>query len=174
MADLPDTEGKNLVEMLDMLKPIPEPEPVSMFPATQGWIWLGLAALALLGWAGFRAWRHWRANAYRRAALAELERAGDDPAAVAGILRRAALVAFPRKEVVALLGQDWLEFLDATCPGTEFSGAPGAVLLRAPWTSEAPNPELTLRARHWLKKHRAEPPAESRSATTADHGEPAA
>ncbi len=154
MADLPETDGRNLVELLDMLRPIPEPEPISMLPATQGWVWLGLVVLLTLAALGRWGWRRWRANAYRRAALAELEAAGDDPAATAGILRRAALVAFPRRKVAGLLGPDWLEFLDRTCPGAGFSGAAGEALLRAPYREQAPNPELTRSARHWLKSHR--------------------
>ncbi|MEV8465636.1 DUF4381 domain-containing protein [Fluviibacterium sp. DFM31] len=159
MAQPPDTEGKNLVEMLDMLKPIPEPEPISMIPATQGWIWLSLAVLAALVWLGWRAARHWQANAYRRAALKELDAAGDDPAKVADILRRAALVAYPRRKVVGLLGPDWLAFLSETCPGAGFSGDAGEILLRAPWRDEPPDPRVTGLARHWLKAHRREAPA---------------
>ncbi len=156
MAGLPDTEGRNLVELLDMLKPIPEPEPISMWPATEGWIWLGLTILALLIWAGWRARRHWRANAYRRAALAELDAAGDDPAAIAAILRRAALVAYPRRAVAGRLGADWLEFLDRTCPGAGFAGPDGERLVTAPWKAAPPSPDLARRARHWLKRHKAE------------------
>lgn len=156
MADGPETEGKNLVELLDMLRPIPEPEPISMFPATQGWIWLGLGVTAALAWIGWRLWRRWAANAYRRVALAELDAVGDDPAAIAGILRRAALVAFPRRKVVNLLGQDWLDFLNGTCPGAGFTGPAGEALLRAPWRDEVSCPDLTRHARHWLKAHRRE------------------
>ena len=108
MADTPETDGKNLVELLDMLEPIPEPAPISMVPATAGWIWLGLAVAAALAYAGYRAHRHWKANAYRRAALAELAHAGDKPEAIAAILRRAVLVAYPRSEVAALTGPDWI------------------------------------------------------------------
>ena len=67
-----DLSGLNLIELLDLLQVPPEPEPVSLFPATVGWIWSGLALAVLCGWAIYR-WRaRYRANAYRRAALAEL------------------------------------------------------------------------------------------------------
>ena len=155
MADLPDTEGKNLVEMLDMLKPIPEPEPISMVPATQGWIWLGLAIVVALGYGIYRAHRHWRANAYRRAALAELDQVDDKPEAIAAILRRAALVAYPRMEVASLTGPDWCAFLDRSYGGDGFSGKLGDALTRAPWRAEPGSPELTALARRWLKRHKA-------------------
>ncbi len=155
MADLPDTEGKNLVEMLDMLKPIPEPHPISMVPATPGWIWLGLALLALVLWLAFRARQRWQANAYRRAALAQLDAAGDDPLAIATILRRTALAAFPRGEVASLTGPDWLDFLDRTGKGGFVSEA-GEVLIRAPYRSEPANPEAARLARSWIRTHKPE------------------
>lgn len=157
MAGLPETDGKNLVELLDMLKPIPEPDPVSMVPATQGWIWLGLALLAVVLLAGRWGWRRWRANAYRRAALAELEAAGGAPAEVAAILRRAALAAYPRRKVAPLTGTAWLAFLDETCEGVGFASGAGAALVEAPYRGGGtPSPELEEQARLWLKKHRAE------------------
>lgn len=154
MAGQPKTEGKTLVELLDMLEPIPEPEPISMFPATAGWIWLGLALAGLLIWSGMRVRRHWRANAYRRAALTELAAAGDDPAIIAVILRRAALAAYPRADVAHLTGSDWLAFLDEQCPGVAFASATGESLTRAPFRSEPPNPDATRIAANWLRHHR--------------------
>ena len=160
MEEIPDTEGKNLIELLDMLKPVPEPDPISMFPATQGWVWLGLALCLAALLVGRWSWRRWRANAYRRAALAELKTAGDDPATVAAILRRAALVAYPRGQVASLTGAAWLAFLEKTCDGAAFVGEVGevgAALVQAPYRGGgAANPELTRQAQHWLKGHRAE------------------
>ena len=157
MEELPETEGKNLVELLDMLNPIPEPDPISMFPSTQGWLWLGLALILGALLVGRWAWRWWRANAYRRAALAELKAAGDDPATVAAILRRAALVAYPRGQVASLTGAAWLGFLERTCDSAAFAGEVGAALVQAPYRDGgAANPELTRQAQHWLKGHRAE------------------
>jgi Domain of unknown function (DUF4381) len=106
----------DLVTLIEELQQPPEPIPVSMMPQT--WGWAGLAALltALLLWLLWRGWRRWRANAYRRAALAELELAGDDPARIAGVLRRTALAAWPRVEVASLTGEDWPAFLSRTGP----------------------------------------------------------
>lgn len=103
----------SLSELIAKLEPIPEPTPISYFPETAIWIWLaaGLACgLLLLAWLALR---RWRARAYRRGALAELRRA-EDIGSMASILRRAALVAYPRDDVAGLIGEDWLAFLDHT------------------------------------------------------------
>ena len=34
--------------MIDLLEPAPEPDPVSMWPQTMGWLWLGLILLVLI------------------------------------------------------------------------------------------------------------------------------
>ena len=38
-----DLRGKDLVQLLDMLAQPEAPAPVSLMPATAGWVWLGLA-----------------------------------------------------------------------------------------------------------------------------------
>ncbi|MCB1402572.1 MAG: DUF4381 family protein, partial [Rhodobacteraceae bacterium] len=61
-----------LIDLLDRLVEPPEPAPMPMTPQTWGWAVLAAALALALAWIAWRAWRRWRANAYRRAALAEL------------------------------------------------------------------------------------------------------
>ncbi len=149
----------NLVDLIDRLAEPAEPAPVSMVPATAGWtvlaVLLGLAVLWLVWWGA----RRWRANAYRRAALAELATAGDDPGTVAAILRRTALAAWPRTRVASLHGDEWLRFLDTTARGEGFVDGPGAVLARAPYRTAGPAPGLGALAARWVRRHRVEEPA---------------
>ena len=102
---------------LSSLHDIILPAPVSIWPPAPGWYFvMGLAAV-LACWAGCKAWRRWRANAYRRAALAEWNAtvaAGKRPQRVENIIKRAALHAWPRGEVAALTGEDWRQFLVTT------------------------------------------------------------
>ncbi|WP_299356032.1 DUF4381 domain-containing protein [uncultured Shimia sp.] len=158
MADLPDTTGLNLVELLDLLRPIPEPEPISMVPETQGWLWLALILSLVLMWVVRRVMHNRKANAYRRSALAELEGAKGDPALVAAILRRAALVAYPRRQVVSLTGQDWLRFLDETCEGVSFSTPGSALLTVSPYRDDGQRVDAALlkQCQIWIRKHRKE------------------
>ncbi|MEM9393129.1 MAG: DUF4381 domain-containing protein [Pseudomonadota bacterium] len=149
-------DGLGLVELIDLLEPVPAPPPISMVPQTQGWIWLGLFALFLAFRMARRAQRNHAANAYRRAALKELVDVGDDPARISGILRRAALEAFPRADVAGLSGSNWLDFLDNSFPGSGFRSGPGEVLSVAPYR-DSPEPVFGLNAlaREWIRQHRA-------------------
>ena len=146
----------NLVELLDLLEPVPEPLRVAMTPQTPGWLVLGLAVALLALWAAVKLLRNYRSNAYRRAALAELNmlsRTGEDPARIAVLLRRTALAAYPRDQVASLHGDSWLRFLDDCFPGDGFCTGPGQVLATAPWRPTVADPALTDLARDWIRRH---------------------
>lgn len=150
-----DLSGKNLVELMAMLEPAPEPQAVSMVPATAGWFWLAVlvvAAIALLvrWWIARR-----RAGAYRKAALAELASAGSDPVAIAGIVRRTALAAYPRERVAQLHGEAWLNFLDESCGGRDFREGPGRAIASAPYATADAGADLAGAAKEWVRRHRA-------------------
>jgi Ca-activated chloride channel family protein len=150
----PDLQGLNLVELIDLLEPAPEPAPISMMPQTVGWVWFGLALALLVGWLIRRAIQHRQANAYRRAALGALAKAEDDPACIADILRRTALSGFPRGEVAGLTGKDWLHFLDQTMGDDRFSNGPGRIVPQAPYRPAPTSPELTRLAHDWIVTHK--------------------
>jgi hypothetical protein len=152
----------SLIDLLDQLQDISEPPPVSMWPAT--WAWAVLAGLLLLALAiGVVAlFRHRRATAWRRAALAELRRlapslAADDPAALATLqvlLRRVALVTRPRARVAPLSGDGWSRFLAET--GGDFGPLAGDLAL-APYRP-APTfdgPAAVAAARRWIRRQHA-------------------
>lgn len=96
---------------LENLRDIALPTPIPWWPPAVGW-WLVLAFIAIaiavmLVWA----WRTWRANAYRRAALLELKTA-TTITGIAEILKRTALAAYPRSEVASLSGSAWCQWLE--------------------------------------------------------------
>lgn len=155
--------GDSLVSLLDQLYDIAEPPPVSMMPATWAWAVLAGLLLALLAF-GLWAWlRHRRRTAYRRAALAELralapDLVAGDPAALAPLdrlIRRTALVAFPRPEVATLTGEAWIAFLDRT--GGTFAPF-GPALATGPYAPDPPafdGAALLAAGRHWIARHHA-------------------
>lgn len=100
---------------LDRLHDLALPPQVSWWPPAPGWYVLIALALAAAGWLAFRAWKHWRSNAYRRAALKELQSL-DTPAAIAELLRRTALAIAPRPVVAELIGPAWPDWLTAESP----------------------------------------------------------
>lgn len=132
------------------------PPPVPLIPQTWGWAVLAALVLAGLAWAVWLGYRHRKANAYRRAALAEL--AGTQSAAdMAVLLRRTALAAYPRAQVAGLTGRDWLGFLGQS-GGQAFPEAAGAELLSAPYRPGQATASAELRAavRHWVSHHQVE------------------
>lgn len=152
----PDTDGKSLVDLLDMLKPAPEPTPISMTPQTFGWVVLGGLLAAVIMALVFLIHRHRKANAYRKLALSELDGCGNDAAQVSEILRRTALMAYPRSEVAGIFGTQWITFLKQTADISEFSESTLANLISAPYQKEIKDPAAADLARHWIRTHKAE------------------
>ncbi len=148
-----DLTRLTLVDLLDLLEPVPEPPQVSLWPQTAGWIWLGLAVVCVAAWLGRRWLVNRRANTYRRAALRAIAAAGDDPAALAVIVRRAALAGYPRVEVAGLYGEDWLAFLDEAYGGTGFREGPGGLLAEAPYAAATNAPYLAPLVALWVRNH---------------------
>lgn len=158
----PAAPADSLVSLLDQLRDITEPPPVSMLPAT--WAWAILAALiaVTLAAAIVAFVRHRRATAWRRAALAELKRLAPaletgDPGALAALqtlLRRVALVTAPRPTVASLTGDDWARFLART--GGDF-GPLAQRLAAAPYRPAAPcdGRAALAAARRWIGRQRA-------------------
>ncbi|WP_417672104.1 DUF4381 domain-containing protein [Roseibium sp.] len=147
--------GLNLVDLLGLLEPIPEPEPVSMLPQTIGWIWVAVAFSALALWGLRRAVFRWRSNAYRRAALREITSVAGNHDELPAILRRTALAAYPREKVAALHGEDWLAFLDRTYGGDEFTKGAGRPITRLPYANTADANGLFPVVIRWVKQHKA-------------------
>ena len=146
-----DSAATNLVDLIDQLIEPTPPDPISLVPQTAGWWVLGALFLVAMSFGVWRVLAHWRANAYRRAALRELELAGDDPARVATILRRAALAIYPRREVAGLTGTSWVSFL---CETGQFPEAAAQALTRSPYDPGTRADGLKQAAEDWLRRHR--------------------
>lgn len=148
----------DLVQLYDQLELLDPPLPISMTPETVGWIWLALFAVVAVGYGAWRWRKTYLASAYRRAALTALSQSQDDPVEIALLLRRTALVAFPRSDVAALHGPQWLAFLDKAAPKVAFSGSQaGTLLTSAPYQRAEPsgqaNSDLAKMARLWIETH---------------------
>ena len=133
----------------DQMHDIVAPDPVTWWPLAPGW-WVVLLALGLaLIWLGSRRYRRWKQNAYRRAALRELQSmpASELPA----LVKRVCLATFPREQVASLSGEAWLEFLDQTGNTTDFTQGPGRHLLELSYNPDfTPPDDLTEFIRQWI------------------------
>ncbi len=153
MSDTAPDAPDSLISLLDQLQEVPEPMPVSLFPQTVGWLILGGVLLVILGYYAWRWFQKYQANAYRRAALAEIAAAENDPATLENILRRAALSALGRERVAGVHGADWLALLQAALPNRDMDIDLATTLAAAPYRPTAPSAELTRFVQDWVRHH---------------------
>lgn len=148
---------------LERLHDIAVPPPVPWWPPAPGWYVVGGIGLVLLGVGAWAAAARWRRSRYRREALRELERLAASRTnlpAVAELVKRVALAAYPRERVASLTGGPWLAFLDATGGKELFTRGPGRLLEvgtfeRTPQLpTDAEYEELLAAVRHWIRHHR--------------------
>lgn len=135
------------------LRELAVPPPVSWWPLAIGW-WIVLGAIAVATTVVLhRAWRAWRANAYRRAALRELDSA-TNVSEIAAILKRVALAAYPRTDVAALSGIAWADWLGRT-GGQQVSALVAEALTRGVFDAvDTVNVgEVSAFAADWIRQH---------------------
>lgn len=154
-----DLAGLGLVELLDRLHDVVSPEAVSALPTAPGWAVLALWALVAVILVRVRSRRARARDAYRAAALAELARieAGDGPVAeaLAVVMKRTALAAFPRAEVATLSGERWAAFLVESADGDAVVAEAAPQLARAAFAPDVDGRALLRPARRWIEVHRA-------------------
>ncbi len=148
-------------------------DPVPLWPPAPGWFILAAVILFGLFGIGWNSLKRWRSNAYRRAALAELDRLGalvQAPTkrgaalrALPELIKRVALNVYPRKKVATLSGAAWLDFLDHTGSTDAFTRGPGRLLPVISYQPDALDAidasqtnELFQAVRHWVQYHSAQ------------------
>ncbi|KLU02086.1 hypothetical protein RISK_005912 [Rhodopirellula islandica] len=143
---------------LDRLNDIIVPAPVSWWPLAPGWYVLFAVLLAVGVWLAWKNWRTWKANAYRREAIHELESA-NTAAAISELLRRTALAIKPRSELATMTGNRWPEWLSQqfpTEPSPSLSPTVREQLATAAYrdhASEESLDELRAFAAAWIAQH---------------------
>jgi len=159
----------NTGDPLAQLRDIHEPAAVAWWPPAPGWWLLALLIIVLVALALYWAVQSWRAAAYRRHARNELRLAythwRQDAESTRyleqlnEILKRTALVSFPRADIASLSGESWCAFLDRQGNGVS-GGFQGSALesLYSPGLapSDAELEDLHQLALAWIIRHRGE------------------
>lgn len=138
------------------------------WPLAPGWYLLASLFTLLAGWGLWRILRRRRSRRYRGEALAELHALRDCSAdaheVVAGVLlllKRTALVAYPRVKVASLTGAAWWRFLDRSGAKVRFSSGLGDLAesvvyaqRRVDKSSKHDLKRLYRAAERWIRRHR--------------------
>lgn len=153
---------------LQQLHDIVMPAQLSWTPQTVGWYVLFALITLLFLFLGFRMYRRYRANLYRRKALSELDKIKNlisNPAKrlhtlseIPALLKRTALSFVPRYEIASLSCKEWLAFLDNCYEGNGFSEGPGRMLGDLSYSNknftDNELSDLIELTGLWIKKHK--------------------
>lgn len=134
------------------LKDVHLPPPISMWPLAWGWYILIFVVVLSVIWLVVWMVRRKRRNRDLQAALQELREvhrvylqntnAHWALAQISNVLRRLALMRYPRHFVAGLAGKRWLEFLDKTGQTQGFTQGPGQILQDAPFRAQIENQDM--------------------------------
>ncbi len=146
-------EGLNLPQLLELMHDLVDAVPVSWTPRTVVWLVVGLWLVAAMLLVARKTYRSWRRNRYRRAALAELNSI-ESAGSLAALLKRTALVAYPRTEVASLYGAEWADFLRRSCPRDRVVDESADALATVAYRRDGDVDALVRPARRWIRGHR--------------------
>lgn len=149
------------------LMPLRAPELIGWWPLAPGW-WLLLAVLLIaLTTLTYVVIRYFKRNAYRRRALRQLQdlqtryqgnnEANQYLSHINSLLKSVALAAYPRREVAAMHGADWEDFLGHSVkPVAPFPHG----FAMATYVKSSPDIDLAQlysASLYWIKHHRVTP-----------------
>ncbi len=151
-------EGLNLAELMAQMHAIEVPEPVAFSPETIGWYVLGVWLLVSLIIVVIDRVMTYRRNRYRREALAAITQieselpATEQAAAVATILKRAALTAYGR-QVADLHGKHLADFFRQSAPAIGSLHDHADELASMAYVRQPDMAPLYAAARLWITRH---------------------
>lgn len=152
-------------DLLAKLRDIHLPLPISWWPPAPGWYVLAVMALIALGVLIVIGMRIRTRNAARREALILLNQYQESYLKegncslccknISELLRRVALVYYPREKVAGLKGQAWLDFLNQSSRHLDFNSV-RELLEVFPYQAQSQGDlePLFLIARNWIRQRR--------------------
>lgn len=154
-------------EALARLKDIHLPAPVSWWPLAPGWYLLFIITAICVGILCHRIYKRYVYALPKKQALVLLntymQHYEKDKDArkicshISELLKRVALVYYPRSKVASVYGEGWIAFLNETSKGIEFNSIK-TLLLDLPFKTDNSAPvdikPLATRASLWIKQRR--------------------
>lgn len=150
---------------LAQLRDIHLPDPIGWWPLAPGWYLLLILTLLATATIIFIVMRYYRNGACKRQALRLITEYQQEyskhnnpqlsASRLSELLKRVALVYFPRKKVAGLQGKAWVEFLNVTSKGLDFKQV-NKELLEMPYQPgiKGDLPLLFSMSRSWIKQRR--------------------
>ena len=148
---------------LSSLHDIHLPEPIGWWPLAPGWYVLAVSVVSACLLIGFLSYRYYSNGRARREALRALtkyqKQYDEDPnsqlcaARISELLKRVALVYYPRTRVASLQGEGWIVFLNTTAKKVNFNSV-RRQLLELPWrpSENQQLDDLFKTARKWIMR----------------------
>lgn len=155
------------VDALAQLKDIHLPASIAWWPLAPGWYAVFLLVLVFLAGLAFFVYRRYLNSRAKKQALVLLENYAQHydkehngqvtSARISELLKRVALVYFPREQVASMHGQEWIDFLNQTGKGLDFEVVK-SMLLDSPFrVNEQVNLQpLISQAKLWIKQRRGQ------------------
>ena len=157
--------GSTNSDLLAQLRDIHLPKPIMWWPLAIGWIGLLVIVFVLCLLMFLFARRYYQRGRARREGMRLLIRYEKDyqqgvssqivSTQISDLLRRVALVYFPRQEIAGLQGEPWLDFLNKTGRGVKFDEVRDCLLM-LPYQANH-SMDLTLLffyAKKWIQQRR--------------------
>jgi hypothetical protein len=155
---------------LASLKDIHLPPPIHHWPIAPGWLLLYCLCLIIIGFTLYYQLRKHQQNRPKREALQLLNdiqmhlqkrSLADTCNALNNLLKRVALVYYPRSQVAELHGQAWIDFLNQTSQGLNFTLFRDFLLTypyQKPASPTSPDASPLIQVVHaWIKQQREKP-----------------
>lgn len=142
--------------LLAGMKNVHLPNGVSIFPIASGWYILVILSLiiicTLLWWKLIKnKYKKQKLQAYAILAKIEKDQTEEMLSQVSILIKRVAIMKFPKEKVHTLFGEKWLEFLDKTGKTQDFTTGAGRYLLNIYQVSKVPNPDKFFTCvKQWL------------------------
>jgi len=134
-----------MTNVLQNLKGLHMPGPISMWPLAPGWHLLLFLFAIVVGFGLIRLFFYWLHKRRRQLVMMELQQLAlsypkspaENLSKISMLVRRISLALFKREHVAGLQGEAWLRFLDKQGHTDQFSHGVGRYLLSAPYQSRS-------------------------------------